>query len=803
MKKLVFNLLILLIGFNFLTAQSSFKRNILLNEDWKFHRGGCVGAQFEVFNDSTWRKINLPHDWSIENLEGKNSPFDENASSQQSTGFTIGGVGWYRKQLHIPETYIGKRILLRFDGIYNNSEVFLNGKSIAKQPYGYSEFEIDLSSKLRYNAKNLIAVKVANEGENSRWYTGSGIYRHVWLDVVDSLRIARFGTYVTTPFVSPKVATINIKTTIVNQGNVVSQVKLVSQIKNPKGILVSSLEKMITLNSGSESVDNTDIQITNPLIWDIENPSLYTVYTSIYKNDLLTDNTETKFGIRTIFVDATNGFQLNGKMLKLKGGCIHHDNGPLGAKAYDRAEERKVEILKANGFNAIRMAHNPPSTALLDACDRLGMLVVDEAFDCWQTGKNPFDYHLFFDKWWKKDLETMLLRDRNHPSIIMWSIGNEIPDIAKPEVVNVAKMLKGFITAIDSTRPITAGVAGLNGDNSSKDPHNDVLDIVGYNYAPEKYVEDHVRKPNRVMFASESFGLLSFDYWMQVLDNPYVIGDFVWTSWDYIGEASIGWHGFEIDEHIFPWTLAFCGDIDICGAKRPQSYYRDALWTKNALSVFVTSPTPSFPINKNKEVWSQWNWHDDYAHWNWASYEGKDLEVKVYSSCDQVELFLNGKSLGMKPTNRSTKFIATYNVPYRQGVLQAVGITNKKKVKTVELKTANNPVKIRVTADRTELTANGQDLNYINVELVDDKGILNPTAENLITFEIEGAGEIVGVGNANPVSLDSYQLPQRKAWQGKCMVIVKSKNEEGNITLKVKSAGVQEATLQIPVIRQK
>ncbi len=783
-------LFLLLIQTLFIGAsQSSFQRNILLDADWTFHRGGCVGAHNVAYNDSAWRKISLPHDWSIEDIEGKQSPFDKNATAQQSSGFTVGGVGWYRKQLDIPQSYSGKRIILRFDGVYNNSEVYLNGESLAKQPYGYSTFEIDLSKKLKYNAKNLIAVKVQNEGENTRWYSGSGIYRHVWLDVVNEVRVARYGTFVTTPKVTPNSALVNFKTTLTNETTGHSSVKVLITIKNTKGEIVGQKDTLLDVKSTKQWVVDGDISILSPQLWSLESPTLYTAITELYQNDIIIDKTETKFGIRTISFDVTKGFQLNGKTLKLKGGCVHHDNGPLGAKAYDRAEYRKVEILKASGYNAIRTSHNPPTTAFLDACDQLGMLVIDEAFDCWKDGKNPFDYHLFFDKWWQKDVETMLLRDRNHPSIIMWSIGNEIPSIATPEVVAVAKMLSDFVKSYDSTRPVTAGVHGLNGDNASKDAFVDVLDVAGYNYAPEKYVSDHLRKPNRVMYASESAAFTAFEYWMGVIDNPYVIGDFVWTSWDYIGEASIGWRGFQPDDKLFPWTLAYCGDIDICGWKRPQSYYRDALWTRNALSLFVKPPKPSFPINENKEWWSQWNWYDVVYDWNWKGNEGKPLEVSVYSSCEQVELFLNGKSLGKKPTNRSTKFTATFNVPYQAGELKALGITAKKKVTTTVLKTAGEVSNIRLTADRNIIAADGQDLSYINVELVDANGVRNPKAEDLINFEIEGAGEIIAVGNANPVSLESYKLPQRKAWQGKCQVIVKSNKQEGKITLIAKLEG--------------
>jgi beta-galactosidase len=795
MKKLFISSIFLLIAC-VSYAQTSFQRNILFDDDWRFLKGGMVGAEKPEFDDSTWRTLDLPHDWSIEDLPGTKSPFDRTAVSQQSTGFTIGGTGWYRKHFLVPEKQKGQRIMIRFDGVYSNAEVWINGKLTGKQPYGYSTFEFDISGKIKLGEPNLIAVKVMNEGENSRWYTGSGIYRHVWMDVVDPVHIDKWGTFITTPEVQPEQAKVNIQTKLVSELDHEVSVKLTTVIKNASGFEVGRTESIQQIKRNETAEITSDIQVKNPEFWSVESPNLYTAISEVYLNDQLTDRVETKFGIRTISFDAVNGFQLNGKTLKLKGGCVHHDNGPLGAKAYDRAEERRVELLKASGYNAIRCAHNPPSPAFLDACDRLGMLVIDEAFDMWETGKNPFDYHLFFKEWWKKDLESMVYRDRNHPSIILWSIGNEIPNMDKSAVANTAKTLADQIRSIDPTRPITAAVNQMKED---KDLFIASLDVAGYNYAFERYKLDHDRDPKRVMAATESSPFLAFDYWMGVIDNPWVIGDFVWTSFDYIGEASIGWRGFWPDEHLYPWTLAYCGDIDICGWKRPQSYYRDVLWEPNQLSLFVKAPEPTFELNAKKESWSVWHWHDVLSDWNWKGYEGKPMEVNVYSSCEQVELFLNGKSLGKKSTNRSNQFIAVWNVSYQPGVLKAVGYNGKKQIKVAELKTAEEPAKIRLTADRNMLKSDGQDLSYVTVEITDTNGNRNPKAENQVTFEIEGPGEIIAVGNANPVSLESYQQPNRKAWQGKCLVIIKSGKQAGNVLLTAKSASLKQAVLNIEV----
>ncbi|MDB5249202.1 MAG: hypothetical protein JWQ40_3596 [Segetibacter sp.] len=789
--KLLFALF--LISTTAIQAQSNNSAD-LFDDNWLFYRGAAQRAEDSAFNDSKWRHVNLPHDWSIEDLPGKNSPFSIDAVSQVNGGFTEGGIGWYRKSFTVPAAQQGKTLFIQFDGVYMNAEVYLNGKRLGKHPYGYTSFWYDISDRVRFGGNNVLAVKVSNLGENSRWYSGSGIYRHVWLKTVDPVHVAQWGTSITTPLVNAVSATVNAKTTVQNQGNSASEITLITRVINFRGIETARTESKQAIQPKGSYVFNHDITVKSPELWSTQSPSLYTAVTEVYSNGQSADKSETKFGIRTISFDDVHGFRLNGQTLKLKGGCVHHDNGPLGAKAYDRAEERRVEILKASGYNAIRCAHNPPSPAFLDACDKLGMLVIDEAFDIWGEGKNPYDYHLYFDEWWQRDLQSMLLRDRNHPSIIMWSIGNEIPNRDKPEVAGVAKMLADYVRKTDPTRPVTCGV---NGIEENKDPFLSALDIAGYNYARDKYESEHKRVPNRIMMATESLPLEAFEYWMAVIDHPWVIGDFVWTSYDYIGEASIGWLGYWQKQSFFPWNLAYCGDIDICGWKRPQSFYRDVLWKEDQVSVFVKPPTPSYETNPDKVDWSHWEWHDVVADWNWPGNENKPLEVEVYSSCPQVELFLNGKSLGRKPSNRSTKFTAIWQVPYQAGTLKAVGYNGKRQVTVSELRTANTPVQMKISADRTQIKADGQDLSYITVELADANGTRDPKAENLVQFEIEGPGTIAGVGNANPISVESYQQPQRKLWQGRCQVIIKSAKQAGPITLRANTAGVEPVNIVI------
>lgn len=769
-------------------------REQLFDTGWRFHRGGALGADKPAFNDAQWRQVDLPHDWSIEDLPGTNSPFSPDAISQPSGGFTTGGTGWYRKSFTLPASYRGKQIHLQFDGIYMNAEVWLNGKRLGKHPYGYTSFAYDISQRLKWDTVNVLSVKVRNEGENSRWYAGSGIYRHVWLKVLGAVHVGQWGTYITTPDISAAAAKVHMQTTVLNTTGAEVPVKVVTRILNAQG-----REVAVTTDNRSMAARDTlkwvqDLTVPKPVLWSVETPVLYTAVTEIYRNQELTDRVQTPFGIRTITADAINGFRVNGQTIKLKGGCVHHDNGPLGAKAYDRAEERKVALLKAAGCNAIRCAHNPPSTAFLDACDRLGMLVIDEAFDTWEDPKNPEDYHLYFDKWWQRDVESMVYRDRNHPSIIMWSTGNEIPNRQKPEVAKVARMLSDYIRSLDSTRFITCGVNGIAED---KDAFLSTLDIAGYNYARDKYVPDHQRVPQRTIIATESFPLEAFDYWMDVEDHSWVLGDFVWTSFDYIGEASIGWLGYWQQQGFYPWNLAYCGDIDVCGWKRPQSYYRDVLWKKDQLSVFVKPPEPSFAINPDKVDWSRWEWHDVVAHWNWKGNEGKPLEVNVYSSCEQVELFLNGRSLGKQLVSRSNRFTAVWRVPYEAGTLKAVGYRKNRVVNTSILNTAAEPTRIKLTADRTVLQVNAQDLSYVTVELLDKNGIRSPLAEQLVKFELSGPAVIEAVGNANPMSVESYSMPQRKTWQGRCMVIVRTTGQKGKITLKASATGMPPAQLEL------
>ena len=775
------------------------RSEILFDAGWRFSRGDVAGAEKGKFDDSAWRMVDLPHDWSIEDIPGTNSPFDSNAIGGIDAGYLIGGTGWYRKTFYTNSDITPKVIHLQFDGVYMNADIWLNGQLLGNHPYGYTSFMYDITGKLLPGQQNTIAVRVRNEGRNSRWYSGSGIYRHVWIKAVDPLHMGQWGTFITTPVVETSAAKVNVRTNVFNESGKSEEVILVTRIMNADRIEVAKTESSQTIAPGKQYEFVQDIEVASPSLWSVESPVLYTAVNEIYRineqqRSQVIDKVENTFGIRTISVSAEKGFLLNNKPLKLKGGCMHHDNGPLGSAAFDRAEERRVELMKASGFNAIRCAHNPPSPALLAACDRLGILVIDEAFDMWREQKNPDDYHLNFDTWWQKDINSMVLRDRNHPSVVFWSIANEVPERGKPAGAALARTIANYLRSLDPTRPVTAAVNSVSPD---KDPYFATLDVSGYNYAISNYVSDHKRLPERIIFGSESYSLEAYNYWMAVLDNPWVIGDFVWTGFDYLGEASIGWLGYPHEGSFYPWTHAYCGDIDICGWKRPQSYYRDALWKDNQLSVFVKPPKPSFELNPKKEVWSKWEWQDVVASWNWKGFEGQLLKVEVYSSFDQVELFLNETSLGKKKTNRETRWIANWDVAYQPGVLRAVGYKNTGETSSCELKTADVPQKILLTADHDSIRADNHDLSYVTVEILDVKGVRNPLAQNLVHFEIEGPGSILAVGSSNPMSIESFRQPMRKAYQGRCLVIIKAENNPGEIHLKVTSIGLNTSEITI------
>jgi beta-galactosidase len=768
---------------------------------WRFQLGDAPGAETVTFDDLQWRQLDLPHDWSIEDLptaEGKNQigPFSEDSEGKGATGNVMGGTGWYRKTFTLDKSSAGKKVQILFDGVYMNSEVWINGQSLGVHPYGYTPFYYDLTPHLNPSGeKNTLAVKVNNHGKNSRWYSGSGIYRHVVLQVTDKVHIPIWGISVITPEVSKEKATVKLNIKIANEAKATGKLQITTRLVSPSSQANIEAKTTISLFSGEMAETEQIFELKNPTLWSIDSPTLYQAVTEVSFDGKVVDQQTTTFGIRSIEFSAEKGFLLNGENVLLKGGCMHHDNGPLGAATIDRAEERRVELMKKFGFNAIRTSHNPPSRQFLDACDRLGVLVIDESFDQWQRPKNPQDYNLYFDEWHQRDLEAMVLRDRNHPSVIIWSIGNEINERADSSGLEITKKLSAIIKNIDATRPVTAAICAF-WDQKGKtweyaQPALELLDVAGYNYLWGEYENDHKIAPGRMMIGTESFPKEAFENWQIVEKHPFVLGDFVWTSMDYLGESGIGNALLDKDKKLvfapgWPWYNAYCGDIDICGFKKPQSYYRDVVWKISNLEMAVHAPVPAGLI----ENVSLWGWPDEQQNWNWTGSEGQKLQVNVYSNYPEIRLELNGKVIGTKPVSAETKLTATFEVPYEAGELKAIALKDGKEVETKILKTTGKPAKIRLTADRTEIKTDRNDLSYVTVEITDEAGNLVPDTNLPVQFTVEGAGELAAVENGNPKDMKSFRQPLVNSFKGKCLVILRPTGVSGEIKLKAESEGL-------------
>jgi beta-galactosidase len=767
------------------------------NHGWQFKLGNA--SIWETAKpDDGWQTVTLPHDWSIE-LDR-----DPNAPNGVSVGFFPMGMGYYNKAIEAPQEWQGKKVLVEFEGIYMNAEAWLNENYLGRHPYGYTSFVFDLTPYLKIGQANMLRIKVDNSHQgNSRWYSGSGIYRPAWLYVAEPVHVAHWGVAVTTPEVTMEKATVQAQVRVVNESSAAQAVVVQSSIYGQDGQVVALPEARATLPAGQAHEFTASQVVNDPQLWSPETPNLYRLETLVQVNGKTVDTETTTFGIRSIAWNAQEGFLLNGQSINMKGGCVHHDNGIMGAASHPRSEERKVALLKASGHNAIRCAHNPPAPSFLEACDRLGMLVIDENFDCWREGKNPGDYHLSFSDWWERDTESMVLRDRNHPSIVVWSIGNEVLERdGRSNGAAIARALAEKVRGLDPTRPVTSAICGVWDKSHTwvdTDPVFATLDIGGYNYQWREYRSDHERHPERVMFGTETFPLEAFDNWMSVLELPYVVGDFVWTSMDYLGESGIGRVHFDENSKMFlgeyPWHQAYCGDIDLAGFKRPQSYYRDVVWGNGAkLYIAVHNPVPE----GKKPIITLWGWPDVDANWTWPGMDLRTFKVEVYSACEKVELFLNGRSLGTQPATKAEKFIASFTVPYEPGELKAVGYDGDLLVAQTALITAGEPAAIRLSPEQETIQAGG-DLGYVTVEVVDEKGCMNPTADTNIFFTVQGAGEIAAVGSGNPTSAEPYRGNQRSAYRGRCVVVVRSTGQPGEIRLRAQADGLDPAEVVISV----
>lgn len=785
-------------------------RKTLFDEGWRFYLGSAKGAESVAYPDASWRTVDLPHDWSVEPLENQEAdkvvgPFSRQSAGGIATGQTVGGEGWYRKTFVIAPEDAGKRHELYFEGIYNQSEVWINGRKAYRNVYGYSSFRFDITPYCNpAGVENVVAVRVLNEGKNSRWYSGSGIYRHVWLLRTSPSYIEDWGTFVRTASATEQSAEIALTTSVVNgDERGTTAYRLQAELLSAKGKVVAGEERRVQIARGDTLRTDWTWQVSRPELWSVDNPYLYTLRIRLWIGKEKADEYSVPFGIRTLGFSVERGFELNGNPMKLHGGCIHHDNGLLGAKAFDRAEERKVELLKANGFNAVRTSHNPMSESFLAACDRLGMLVVDEAFDQWERPKNPQDYHLYFKEWSAKDIRALVVRDRNHPSVILWSIGNEIGERAYDSGLAIAGRLKKEVLKYDDTRPVTAGINKLwDKKRENMLPLEKAyrpLDVVGHNYMWRFYEELHEQYPDQVMFGSESVATEAAQNWDKVEKHPYLIGDFIWTAMDYLGESGLG-NSIEVDpqenEHKFmdwPWFNAWCGDLDLLGIKKPQSYYRDVLWRKREISLAVELPAAKGKVRKV----SFWGWPEEALSWTFPGWEDQTLKVNVYTRASGVRLYLNGVPVGEGKTN--DLYTASFQVPYRPGKLKAVELDEAgREGASALLETVGEPVSLRLVADRRKLAADGQDLSYILIEQVDRDGNVVQTSGQKVSITAQGdAGTLIASGTASPNDMRSFQSLTPALFRGRAMLIVRSGKKKGKLTLRVTADGLKEAVINM------
>jgi beta-galactosidase len=780
--------------------------HLLMDRDWRFFLGDDSSASGIGYNDNSWRLLNLPHDWSIE------GEFKKDAPTGGGGGYLPTGIGWYRKQFVLPSSVRGKQVSIQFDGVYMNSEVWINGHYLGKRPNGYISFVYDLTPYL-VKGKNTLAVRIDNsEQPNSRWYSGSGIYRHVWLNITNPLHIAQWGTYITTPEADSANANVSVKTKIENSGHSSGSATLISTILDEKGHEVANSKLPFTLNGKATDELAQSIPVKSPALWSVDEPHLYTLHSTIVSGKKIIDEFNSTFGIRKLEYSNINGFLLNGKRIKMNGVCLHHDGGLVGAAVPIKIWETRLKLLKEMGCNAIRTSHNPVAPEFLDLCDKMGFLVMDEAFDVWESKKVTNDYHLYFDEWWQRDVTDQIHRDRNHPSIVIWSAGNEIPDQKSDRGVELLKNLLTTYHSEDPTRPVTTANDDIAADNgSTKLAFMDAEDIVGYNYANRwherrelYYSLDHYDHPNWKMIGTESgpirnvpayslgmdksmvranytSGMVEAEQLWEFVDvHDYVIGDFMWTGIDYLGES------------FWPGKGSYSGQIDMTNRPKDGYYFYQSQWTeKPVLHLF--------------------------PHWNWQGREGQIIPVIAYTNCDTVELFVNGKSYGIKiqefphqghagawnkyakpHVNVTTADLhLSWDVAYEPGTIKAVGHKNGKQVIIDEIHTAGKPAALRLTADTSTINDDGKDVALVHVDVVDADGNVVPEADNQINFTIKGNGKLIGVDNGNPRDDASFKLNNRKAFNGHAFAVIQSDRKTGEISLTVQADGLKPASVTI------
>jgi beta-galactosidase len=763
---------------------------------WRFHLGDVAGAEATAFDDAAWRALDLPHDWSIE------GEFSEQNPAGVAGGALPGGVGWYRKSFVVPRSDSGKLVFVEFDGVYRNSEVWINGQYLGKRPYGYSSFRYELPPQLRYGTeRNVIAVRVDNSQQpNSRWYSGSGIYRHVRLVTTDPVHVDQWGTYITTPAASAESSRVTIRTTVRNERHGEQPVVLRTIVYDSAGKEVAAVSTAGRLLSDSATEIAQDLTIARPTRWSPERPYLYRAVSRVMCGNRACDSYTTPFGVRSFTFKADSGFFLNGRPLKIRGVCLHHDLGALGAAVNTRAVERQLEIMRAMGANALRTSHNPPAPELLDLTDRMGFIVMDEAFDMWRKKKTDYDYHLDFDAWHERDLSDMVRRDRNHPSVFIWSIGNEVMEQwtdGDSTAAPIARELEGIVRRLDPTRPITS--ANNNGSSGNPLFHAGALDLLGHNYHHEAWPRFPTQFPGAKFIITEAMSALnsrgvyeqpsdsvavyytpyeknrgpqpprngrisSYDnrhaFWGSLHEEslrlferyPFLSGMFIWQGIDYLGEPT---------PYEWPARSSYFGLVDLAGLPKDPFYLYQSVWTERPMLHLL-------------------------PHWNWAA--GDTIDVWAYTNADEAELFLNGATLGVKRKTEPVSHLM-WRVAYAPGTLRAVARKNGRVTARAEVHTAGAPARIVLAPDRAGIRADGDDLSFVTVTVQDGAGVAVPAAEPLIRFRLSGDARIAGVDNGDQISHTSFQANQVRLFNGKALVIIRAGTRPGTVTLTADAEG--------------
>ncbi len=776
--------------------------------DWRFSLGDPASAMMPAFNDEGWEHLSVPHDWS------RAGPFGPQYGS--GNGYTPGGIGWYRKHFRLDPALRSRVVTVEFDGVYDHAEVWINGHYAGGRPYGYSSFQIELTRYLTFDGDNVVAVRVDHSRQaDSRFYTGSGIYRHVRLSLTDPLHVGPWGVFVTTPVVSDAAAVVRVETTLVNAAPDAREFSLQSDVVAADGRVVVTGTVTGRLAAGESQTLTQELSVAQPRRWSLEAPVLYTLRNRVSAAGAVVDETATPFGIRTLRFDPDEGFFLNDHPLKLKGVCLHHDAGSLGAAVPHKVLERRLRLLRDLGVNAIRTSHNPPAPELLDLCDELGLLVMDEAFDeftptkkKWVEGWNVgvpgrFGYGESFAEWSVRDVEDLVRRDRNHPSVIMWSIGNEIdypndpfsdPVLGQayrpqnPPATDLARLgapLAAAVRRLDPTRPVTAALA--DPAMSGAAGFTALLDIVGYNYQELRYADDHRRHPRRFIFGSEN----RHDYsaWAAVRDHAYICSQFLWTGIDYLGEAGR-----------WPDRAAGFGLLDLCGFKKPRAWFRQSLWSDQPM-VYVAAALEKGAAApgavQGAPALDQVRRGPLEEHWNWPA--GSTLAVTCYTNCPEVRLTLNGRDLGTKQLADAVEGALTWAVPFERGSIKAVGLKDGQPVCQFALTTAGPAGRLELVPDATKLAADGQDISHVEYRIVDSAGVRVPDAAQPVTFSVSGPAAIIGIGNGDLANNEDPRSLTHRAYQGRGLATVQSGSETGTVKISASAPGLEPAEVTLRV----